>query len=1272
MTTLKTLIISLCLILFAFGGFILFHFNSQYQVELALEAYQKGDYQQAKKTLKKLHGVIDPQASHLYLSYIAREQGDVKQSTKILEEAQELSHSNLKLALERELNLAFNAYLLGEGESFSKHLSLAKAYDPSHSTVLFFMGLEHFIMKDYTKARKIWEKDIPIQALSPWMQRSFSLVFNENWKQIKIAHCHIEQGHALLGRKTLEDLLSSSKDAYQKAELSLLIGLSYLVEAKNKPIESQAPYFELAKSYFDPVPIAHERLIAHKGRITFAFFEAAKIMIEGPPMDHAAFLIDFLEHWQAKKELESLAANLFTIFENMQKRKEVDALYSWMHTLDSLLKKTSFLRQSLSQQITEDLLKDIQDTKTPLLLHKWNLVSALSPHPKLVQKKVTQQLEEQILKGLDSDDQKFQLTGELLELYRNVSDSEDQCTKLAENLLKRSSLLWLHAASKGRYLMLRSYSFMDKAQKNASEGKIKAILKRMEMLANSNQDKVLLAHVQASCQDLSLSLPLLHDKQELEFQMEDAFFLYEEKAFLPCQKILIALHPIEPLDSSGWRLLAKSAYETQNYSQTKYALEQLPEHEEKLEEMMGVSLVYLGERSKGQRILEQLVKKQSLSQDAHLALALTELSDGDAQQALKWLNSTKQKGDPLNALSMLAAYKSNELEKSLHYYDKCSSQAQNSQGLLSLAFLSKQRLGQVDQAEVFLQKALQILRKNPLNSLKESFYLHNFIVKTLSLDIPSTTYLLAGQFYRDGKKNPKKSLEFFELLDNPSQKAYEKARAYQELTSYELAIEQFLYVLKYGREKYLKKPSQIYLAQCYDKTHAFIEATEILDQCFKENPQDFERSFYAQCLSKAKRWDLALEQYLLMEKQKQLSIQEKIEKVQALIKNGEFLEAHHLSSRIRFQEKSIADNERVKLAHIIQESSKDLRQETLKELASPEKLSEEIKSQLFVLYVSSGEYPLAQALHQLIEEKLTSSQDPEILINLAKFFRQSCQTEKALNHAQKALILDPYNVDYQSFTFSLSQKEDHKQNFLNNLDKISQKKPSPSAYLSFVKTLLRYVQKINVDYEFLEEPLQTQLKRCWASLSQLSQSKTRKYPEIIFLQGEVALQMGKNQEAKKAYELALELSPSYLNCYLRLAALYAEKKRTKQALEYLELAQRFFPFDAKTKLQSALLYKEDFNYKRAAEDFQKAISYDFSLLEAHLNLAEIYMLQKKYKQAKKTYQNAYKVVGNNAKGLNKLLEYFDDQILKTNSEEEKSLFLLHYQNLEKTLQALNP
>jgi superkiller protein 3 len=114
--------------------------------------------------------------------------------------------------------------------------------------------------------------------------------------------------------------------------------------------------------------------------------------------------------------------------------------------------------------------------------------------------------------------------------------------------------------------------------------------------------------------------------------------------------------------------------------------------------------------------------------------------------------------------------------------------------------------------------------------------------------------------------------------------------------------------------------------------------------------------------------------------------------------------------------------------------------------------------------------------------------------------------------------------------------------------------------------------------------------------------------------GDVYADMGRTDEAMKAYHKSIELNRQYITPWIRLGVLYTKQERYREAVKAY---QRALLLDARNSAiwnELGSIYIKTTALEQAAEAFSKAIELDRGCGWAYSNLAYTYTLQGNYKQ----------------------------------------------------------
>ncbi len=264
MNTLKSAILTLLILIGLLAGYICFKFDSNYVLKLTADSYEKQDYVRASERLSSLKKKPSPKV-HLYEGYILRAKKQYEQSTAAFLAAFE-EESHLDLKKEASFNLLLNAYLSEDFAFIQEHLR-KEADSAAYSK--FFTALLLYHQRDYAKAYDHFVVAEDREYYSSWMQQEWNAHFPKAYEIGQIAHCLIEIGKPHQGRLLLENHLK--KFEATEEELSFFIGLSYLREAQDRPLNLALAYFKNAHTYLKLRPLKNPECEALEKKVSLYF-----------------------------------------------------------------------------------------------------------------------------------------------------------------------------------------------------------------------------------------------------------------------------------------------------------------------------------------------------------------------------------------------------------------------------------------------------------------------------------------------------------------------------------------------------------------------------------------------------------------------------------------------------------------------------------------------------------------------------------------------------------------------------------------------------------------------------------------------------------------------------------------------------------------------------------------------------------------------------------------------------------------------------------------
>ncbi len=204
----------------------------------------------------------------------------------------------------------------------------------------------------------------------------------------------------------------------------------------------------------------------------------------------------------------------------------------------------------------------------------------------------------------------------------------------------------------------------------------------------------------------------------------------------------------------------------------------------------------------------------------------------------------------------------------------------------------------------------------------------------------------------------------------------------------------------------------------------------------------------------------------------------------------------------------------------------------------------------------------------------------------ARFLAQHGQIDKAIEHLQQAVKIDPKFAEA-----------------LNNLglayDKLGRNEEAVEAYKQAIK--------LKPDYS-----------------------------EAYYNLGGVYYKLGRRQEATEAYKQAIGLKPDYAEAYNNLGVVYDAIGQPQDAITVHKEAIKIKPNYAESYYNLGVAYGQLGRYQEAIESYNQAIKIKPDLAEAYNNLGSTYNAIGLTQEAIEAYKQAIKIKPDNAEAYNNL------------------------------------
>lgn len=571
------------------GTFILLSPNPKRQIEKAFVLVLKGQYEEADALLL-VHPT--PIYTALYRGYIEQKRSRFELAEHHLkmawQEAQ--GESSRDLQSEIALALAMNAYYKGNYHDFSTHVQTAHMLNPHSSSNPFFEGLNHYVGGAFAEALLAWNAPLN-QGCSAWMENSFETLFPSSWKKLHGAHCLIEGGNFVSAREIIErESLRLSPDQEPMPLAALLLGLSYLKEARLSGVDQRSSYYKLARFYFERGQVngqfaqEKERCIAHIEE------EAAHLLASSMNAEQQEWGFDFihiLQDWKARDPIERLADCL--ALHLLHQKGEASILFC------SAIHKEfngSPFHLSLTEKMLDALMQEVKAGVVDDLFNLWAHVEQLAPNPLQAARRIASLTSEEIFETIKKDTPSLSRTRNFLAFWEKLGRTPFEREVLACDLLVHAKTFWYspHQERKGQNLM--EIALLLSHNNTLIEREISVFLTTLFKQAESSNMISRLLVVYDAMGHFDINRQELVSKSTLANHLADAQYHYHVHNYIAAKTHAGWVLKLDPQNEGALRLVGLSALLLGEYGQALTFLQQIKNHDEFTHEALLYSQVF--------------------------------------------------------------------------------------------------------------------------------------------------------------------------------------------------------------------------------------------------------------------------------------------------------------------------------------------------------------------------------------------------------------------------------------------------------------------------------------------------------------------------------------------------------------------------------------------------------------------------------------------------------------------------------------------------------
>ena len=1249
----------LLLIFFLFWG-------GNRDLDLAKNDFADGKYNEAKQKLYLAQETISPAEYDLYMAYIFRGQHKVNESSSFLLKAEgEMKKQNGPLALEIVLNQLLNAYL--EHDTSAMEAGLAKAQKIAGKKNVwtdFFRALENYMKNNYKEACAVWKKVVQRPYLSPWMKWAFEQQFSPFWLSMHIVRCEIEEGDYLDARQALQKEMQTASGA-QLEDMNFLLGISYAREAQEKSPGAAIPYYKQAFSYFNKVPIDSPRFYYEKQQILRHLQQAAMQLADAKSFQDLTFYVNAMEQWKDVSQMNALTARLIEVLYKEISEKDWKVVEELSNVLNQALPPGN-LRTSLSEQFEKLVLNALNTGDLSRIQQYWSSVLLFTANPESAKRRFADLTAQKIVKIIPSDNPRLSATLPYLEFWKEVEQDRQKRYQYALELIANAYYLWANEGESKKALAL-----MDAASKIPYVNEQKLLKPVFEKIFNQLYVQALQEDRLNQLKDILTAIDLfhlttvpVHDLMQQGNLIEDAQYLYNQGRFAEAEKKVRWVYQLNPSNPAAIKLLGLIDYQNGDYKEALKLLKQVKNKGTDTEEAMAVSEIIAGDRTEGLKQLKKLEDMHAATSDIYLRIGYGMLALGDPQGSAAWFEKAAPKTDEVEAGEEFAAYETHQWQKALDFYYQLTPPYSKLDALQGIAIESLVQLGNLAMAEQILNNMLKEEQEPGDAEFPPVFR----VFKKKLLD-PMQRDAIAGRFMLNAKKDKQKALFYLSKIPNPSPETLLlKAEVMLSLGNLTEATEAMsMAAAKSKGEDHantIRKKTLPLMAAIYAHMGYFPEAAKAYQQFFQMEPGNMDfRAGYAKVWMDLQRYDLALKEFQILEKNGNLDADDRVRLIDSLIHLDQFNEANRRTKEWLAQTPSPSLENQLKLARLMVISrNSDVFTQILQKMPDFNRRNLNENIEMINLWIDLGDYEKAAALSGRIKNDLEKS--PDGLLSLARLNVQLSKIPQALEEARQALKLDPYNLEARALIEANSADPDY---FLKRIDELKAKLDADPQSLTL---------KIEMASTLLHLAQSSQQKRSQELTSALTLlfevlPENQDIPRVYTLVGKTYFLLDNFLDALKSLQNAVKLNISDIEAYKILGNVFERMQNYDQAVVAAMEAIKYAPNDAEAWEELAQISAKNGNHIDAINYLLNAIRFKPNDPRPYIDLGSLYYEAVSYEEAESTLEKALHIAPDNIEALKLLYIILNDPNLMLNEKKDAMLEEKQKSILEK-IQNLDP
>jgi len=1210
-------------------------FNEPIDEEEPLEHFQNREYAEALISLEKNKRAYSKADYLLQKSYILREQGEEQEAFQDLLRVVQSGTASPRILTEAYLNLMLSAYLEGNIDRLREQLMESQRFlDSDREWTSLFMGVVFHQDEEYQKALDAFAVSSARGYHSPWMEQRFSKKIDSHWYAEHYIHCLIGSGAVEESRRMLEKMRPVFSTGHMN-EYHYLYGLSYLVEAQEKPYDLAVPYYRMATGYLsridDPKVINRQ-----KEKMVNSVNGHINQLIAEEDYDHLPFYAQLCEKWGDQNDRQELREQLIAALDRELWDGDDDELDQLVSTLSFLLKENQ-VRNEIGLRFEHLLEVSIQKGDTELLIPYWKMVLAFRDEDPRLNGKFSDLAIQKTLQSIFGDDQSLTSTNRYLDFYLIAEDKDEDSRGLSDQLVMIAERYWgiPQQREKSIQLLKAAKRVAPATYKDHVQASIEELFKYRYTHALKQDIISELFDLMTAVETLEVASVDVQDRQELEQQLEDAEYLYLQGRLREALKKAEWVLHIDPDNPRARRLVGMVSYYFADYEKAEQYLKDIPPVNDDMREAHAVVAILSGQEEKGKQWLDEVAKQRPVQDEIYLRIAFGFLVQNKPIDALDWLAKADGENPEVLPARVFAAFQVNSWYETVELFEELKPPYANLDGYHGIVVDSYTALGELQKAE----QALDELLRKPPQPADSNFspYFQAFLRKKLD---QWNRFFVAGLYFKIVRKDPESALRYFDKIDDPSLLAQvEKAEVYFQLGRVLEAKDLMQRIDEEISEDQVEIKLRILplLGLGFEQLGYYVEAVPFYQEFFSLKPDDEEyRYAYIRVLMQLKRYDLALEQVMKLRELRDLNPQELVAWMQTLQHRGDFELVDKIANRW-------LSNQKVPLLQMLQMArimvitdNQPLLDYIVKEIPEPSQRSIEDNQQLILLWMDLGEFAKALDLAQLLEKKLVLSQDG--LMVLARLYMKLAREQDAFSYAERVLQMNPANVQALEFIEQHEQRADVIAPLVKLLkERVEENPGNTTLQIDYAKKLIDLSIEAYLAGAIPNIHESIDLQQARLILEKLK-GKKFELPDVHLLLGKVYFLLDLSDKAQAELERAIFFDPSYIDALQHLALVYEAKKEMGKAIDTVVSASRYAPGNSNVWEQLGNLYVQKQDWKNAVDAYQNSIRFSPFDPDPYLRLASSYMSVNQPVDAAKTLEGLLAFSPQNKLGLSMILQ----------------------------------